>query len=354
MLFLALLLLAGEKVPVAHAVPALPPLSVSGNRLLQNGAPFRFHGVNRDSLEWGRYNWGGCGGDGHFADADFAAIAQWKVNVVRLPLSQANVMGRRCDSQSYFGMIDAAVTKAAAYGMYVILDLHWSDVAGRAPCDEGCLSGQQPMPDSDSVKFWRLVAARYASQPGVLFNLYNEPHDVSWACWLNGGCSVRSSVSTGPQVSYKAVGMQRLYDTIRQTGAPNVILVGGLDWAYDLSGVGSGYAVKGYNIVYDTHVYTAWHNTQEDWDSHFGFLTPNYALSATEFGSVDCSSIVTEQLLDYFDAPRGLPQNAMSWAIWSWNAPGECSQPSILLDWSGDPMPNQGTLIHDRLLTYGP
>jgi hypothetical protein len=55
----------------------LPELSVSGNRLLQYGrtGTFSFHGVNRDSLEWGRYNWGGCGGDGHFTDSDYASIA---------------------------------------------------------------------------------------------------------------------------------------------------------------------------------------------------------------------------------------------------------------------------------------
>ena len=92
----------------------LPELSVSGNRLVQHerSKAFNFHGVNRDSLEWGKYNWGGCGGDGHFTDSDYANIASWKVNTVRIPLSQANWLGRRCEPSVYREMVDDAVAKA--------------------------------------------------------------------------------------------------------------------------------------------------------------------------------------------------------------------------------------------------
>lgn len=48
----------------AHAA-GLPALMVAGNQLIRNGQPFTLHGVNRDTLEWGRSNWGGCGGDWH-------------------------------------------------------------------------------------------------------------------------------------------------------------------------------------------------------------------------------------------------------------------------------------------------
>ncbi|HWE61123.1 MAG TPA: cellulase family glycosylhydrolase, partial [Chloroflexota bacterium] len=161
----------------AQAATVLPALSVSGNHILRNGRVFSFHGVNRDTLEWGANNWGGCGGDGHFADQDFANIAAWGANAVRIPLSQAAWLGRRCNAAAYAGLVDGVIARANAHGLYVILDLHWSDVQGLAPCDAGCWSGQQPMPDPDSLSFWRQVAARYANTPGVLFNLYNEPHD---------------------------------------------------------------------------------------------------------------------------------------------------------------------------------
>jgi aryl-phospho-beta-D-glucosidase BglC (GH1 family) len=335
------------------AEAALPGLTVRDNHILREGQPFAFRGVNRDSLEWGRHNWGGCGGDGHFNPTDFANIRAWNASAVRIPLSQAGWLGRRCDAARYRQTVDRAVGLANDAGMYAILDLHWSDVGGAAPCDAGCLTGQQPMPDSDSVTFWRQLAARYANRPGVVFNLYNEPHDVPWSCWRNGGCLVTSSTpspSTGRPVTYKAAGMQTLLDAVRRQGAANLVLVAGLDWGYDLSGVGNGYALHGSNIAYDTHVYTQWHATEDDWDRAFGFLTSRFPVTATEFGSIDCSEDVTRRLLDYFDAPRGVAANRMAWTIWSWNDPGTCSQPSVLADWSGTPLPGQGVLIRDRLL----
>ncbi len=41
---------------------------------------------------------------------------------------------------------------------------------------------------------------------------------------------------------------------MRATGANNTVIVGGLNYAYDLSGVAS-YAITGFNIVYNTHPY---------------------------------------------------------------------------------------------------
>ncbi len=43
------------------------------------------------------------------------------------------------------------------------------------------------MPDRNSVAFWKDVAAAYKNHPAVIFDLYNEPHDVSWDVWLKGG-----------------------------------------------------------------------------------------------------------------------------------------------------------------------
>ncbi len=340
---LALLAFALTPTP---ALSQPEPLSVTGNSIIRAGQPFHLYGVNRDSLEWGRFNWGGCGGDGHFEDSDFDRIASWRASAVRIPLSQAGWLGRRCAPGTYARMVDRVVERINARGMYAILDLHWSDAAGRAPCDFGCPSGQQPMPDAESLRFWKQVAARYANRAGVVFDLYNEPHDVSWDCWRDGGCIVQSSTTnpfTRRPVAYRAVGMQQLYDTVRSTGANNLVLVAGLNWAYDLSGIDRGYALRGHNIVYDTHVYTRWHSTEADWDEHFGLLSDRYPLISTELGSIDCSSDVTARLLTY------LIRRGISWTVWSWNSPGECSQPTVLADWSGTPMPGQGRLIFDAL-----
>ena len=94
--------------------------------------------------------------------------------------------------------------------MVVILDLHWSDQGNM-----GGSCGQQTMADLNSVTFWDQVSSyestttliaqvsqRYANNPLVLFELYNEPHDVSWDIWRNGGSA-----------SFTVAGMQTLYNT---------------------------------------------------------------------------------------------------------------------------------------------
>ena len=229
--------------------------------------------------------------------------------------------------------------------MYAIADLHWSDVEGRNPCPAVCLTGQQPMPDADSLVFWRQLAKRYASNPGVIFGLFNEPHDVSWGCWRDGGCDVWPAALTGGIIPFKAVGMQQLLDAVRAEGARNLVLVGGLQYAYDLSGIGAGYALRGANIAYDTHVYTTFHNTVADWDRGFGFITGRYPIVSTEFGSNDCSTKDSARLLEYFDAPMGVAGNRMSWTIWSWANPGNCLQPSVIADWEGTPLGDQGAMV---------
>ncbi len=68
---------------------------------------------------------------------------------------------------------------------------------------------------------------------------------------------------------------------------------------------------------------------------------------------MDCTSTIAQRLLAYFDAPLGVAANRVGWTIWSWDSPGECSQPSVLADWSGAPLAGQGQIIHDALLSYG-
>jgi hypothetical protein len=84
------------------------------------------------------------------------------------------------------------------------------------------------MPDANAVTFWTDVATRYANHPAVLFNIFNEPYGVTWTVWRDGGDS---------NSGYQTPGMQALLNTVRATGAHNIVVCGGLDWAYDLSGV---------------------------------------------------------------------------------------------------------------------
>jgi hypothetical protein len=297
-------------------VPASNGYYVMGNRIHRQSddGVHVFRGVARPSMEWNP------SGE-NLSAADFALMASWGANVTRLSLNQSFWAA----DGGYRTNVDTAVGWAHAEGMDVILDLHWSDKGGTAA------PGQQRMADAGSLAFWQSVAERYQDDGRVLFELYNEPHDTGWAVWLNGGPSGDG---------FEAVGMQELYDAVRATGAPNLVLVGGVRYAYDLTGVPLN-RVQGYNIVYVSHPYDHADKQPANWDNDFGFLTATDPVMATEFGGFDCGTNYVSQLLDYMENKQ------MSWTGWAWY-PGGCNFPSLINDWGGNPTA-PGQLVKDRL-----
>src|SRR5262245_7261724 len=227
---------------------------VNGNTICTaDGRAHLFHGVDRPSLEW----W--SGGE-NLSLADFRLMASWNANVVRIGLNQDFWLAESpFFDPNYAGMVDSAVAWAEAEGMDVILQLHSSGrgVLGGCPISTGC---EQQMPDANSITFWSEVAARYRNDGRVMFNLHNAPHAVSWNVWKYGG-----DASDG----FAAVGMQMLYELVRSTGAENLVIIGGLQWAYDLSGVPAN-RIDGYNIVYAVHTMNVAGKLPQQWDASWG------------------------------------------------------------------------------------
>jgi hypothetical protein len=307
-------------IDVAGAASAV--YRVVGPKVLDAaGNVHMFHGLDRPSLEWS------ATGD-NLAATDYVKMKGWKANVVRLALNQDFWLA---DTSSYEATVDQQVQWAEAAGLDVILDLHWSDKGqlGSAPA-------QQCMADVNSLTFWTQVASKYRADGHVLFELYNEPHDVPVNVWLSGG----------PACGFQVAGMQQLYDAVRAAGAPNLVIVGGLKYAFDLSFVG-GYAVSGYNILYATHPYHTKYMDKEagTWYAAFGYLAATYPVMATEFGDQNgaadgCETSYYTSLIQYFDGMAGAasqpPANPIHWSGWGWY-PADCSFPSLIKDWQGTP-----------------
>src|SRR5262249_50369822 len=153
-------------------------------------------------------------------------------NVVRIPMNQDFWLNDPTNDAYYFkypDIVDQQVKWAEKWGMDVILDLHWSDEGDYSKgCDTNSGKNcQQCMADAHSQLFWQQVATKYKDDGHVLFELYNEPFKVSWYTWLNGGMSGGQCTNNGgstPQ-NFLVVGMQQLYNTVRQTGAQNLVIV---------------------------------------------------------------------------------------------------------------------------------
>ena len=227
-------------VPAQAGSPGMPlPLKVVGTQILNSkGEPVTLRGVNCASMEWT------SDGQGHIFPSVKVAIDDWHVNHIRLPLAQDRWCGKapeqKDEGKAYRALVKEVVDLCAAKGCYVILDLHWSDVG-----EWGQNIGQHSMPDENSLAFWNDIAPVYANHPAVIYDLYNEPHDVSWDIWLNGGTVTdRPNRRGATPKTFQAVGMQKLLDAVRATGAKNVVIAGGLNWAYDFDGILDGRQLK--------------------------------------------------------------------------------------------------------------
>jgi hypothetical protein len=317
----------------AASAPHMAPggYYTNGNTICTaDGKSHFFHGVDRPSLEWSK------AGENLSAD-DFLLMASWKANVVRIALNQDFwIPASPLFDAGYAARVDGAIGWAEAAGLDVILDLHWSDTGTLGSCDPSNGGCQQLMADANSLTFWSDVAGRYKNDGRVLFELYNEPHDVTWPVWQNGGAT-----SEG----WKAVGMQQLYAAVRAAGADNLVVIGGLDWAFDLSGVPS-YRIAGYNILYATHPYDTPDRSPQRWTPSWGFLTKTDPVIVTEFGDSgsNCAATYSSELIAYADL------HAASWTAWAW-FPGGCGFPSLIEDWNGTPS-EVGAVVKAALLGY--
>jgi endoglucanase len=307
------------------ATPSRPAgVYVQGNRLVNaKGNALVLRGVNHSGSEYAcSEGWGIF--DGPVDNASIDAMQTWNVHVVRIPLNEdcwlaINGVKTAYAGSNYRTAIHGYVHRLEAHGMDVVLDLHWN-----AP-GSTLASGQQVMPDAaHSPAFWKSVAEAYKSDHRVLFELYNEPHDVSWSCWKNG-----CTTSDG----WKAVGMQGLVDVVRKTGATNVVLVGGLGWSSDLSKwlkwrpSDSAHALAAVFHAYNFGGCT----TKSCWNSTVGAVAAKVPVVATEFGENDCAGGYVRPLMTWFD------NHHVSYLGWTWNTWDCKSGPALVSDTSGTP-----------------
>ena len=194
------------------------PLHVSGTQLLDGAnRPVLLRGVNCACMEWT------SDGEGHILKTVDVAIHDWHANVIRLPVSQDRWFGfcpeQNGDPKPYRALVNQIVERVTAQNTYVIFDLHWNDAGVWNP-----ITGQHVMPDDNSITFWKDAAREYRDNPGVLFDLYNEPHDVSWDVWRDGGMVQDKGPTVRKPTKYHTPGMQALLNTVRFQGAKNLVV----------------------------------------------------------------------------------------------------------------------------------
>ena len=247
-------------------------------------------------------------------------------------------------SAQYQTLISEIVNYFNLNGVVCILDLHWNDDVTQQQAMALKASASQITGDSNA--FWAEIAQKYANNPLVWFELYNEPYldtsiDKDWeSTWLNG--------------SSNYWGMAQLYQTIR-TYANNIIIVGGAtDYAYDATSFNAFKSqVNPTGVIYNFHPYLGGAQDVEKTPENFlnDYIAPTLALETpiiiTEGGQFCCPTngpcgppanptaypgIWNGNSMGYMEAILQIcRQNDISWTLWSWrpNTIGYCCSPDV-------------------------
>jgi TolB protein len=339
-----LLTAVGQSALAAPEAPTrLLPLKVVGTQVLDSKKE-RVHlrGVNAASMEWS------SDGEGHILNTVKTAIQDWHVNIIRLPLAQDRWFGKapeqKDDGKAYRDLVKQVVDLCADQGCYIMLDLHWSDAN-----EWGKQIGQHVMPDANSVLFWKDCARVYRNNPAVLFDLYNEPHDVSWDVWLNGGEVTERDRRQGTSRTYTAVGMQAMLDAVRGTGAKNVVVAGGLDWSYDMSGFLNGKQLsdpRGNGVIYANHNYPFKGDTFEKWLAKMEAATRQIPVIVSEFGAGGGRQGGQNGEVWIRRVLQALHDHNWDWTAWDLHP---AAGPTLISDWNYTPTPNFGVYVKQEL-----
>jgi aryl-phospho-beta-D-glucosidase BglC (GH1 family) len=297
---------------------------VSGSHLVSGGGQVvTLHGVGVSTTEWSCLS--GHAFEFPTGEASIEAMLSWHINAVRIPLNEdcwLGINGAPKNIRAYHVAIRHYVERLNAHGIYVILDLHWN-APGKTLSKLGPrFAGYYEMADEDhSPAYWTSLASYFKNNHAVIFDLFNEPRDISWSCWLSGCIAPRG---------YQTAGMQQLVDVVRATGATQPLMVGGLEGA---SEDGAGWLANHpidplKQLVASVHVYSQ--SNTSYFNTNIGSVAKQFPVVMGEIGEFNCGDQALNVILPWAD------KHGVSYIAWAWWV-GDCEAPALLTNYNGSP-----------------
>lgn len=149
----------------------------------------------------------------------------WNVAVIRAPMGVEPAGGYLDSPEESTMLVKTVIDAAITNGIYVIIDWH-----------------SHAMYTEHAEAFFAQMAQQYAGYPNIIYEIFNEPVDISWE-------------------EIKAYST-RVIDAIRQYDKQNLIIVGTPNWSQDVD-ITANDPIEGYdNLVYSLHFYAASHGPQ--------------------------------------------------------------------------------------------
>jgi hypothetical protein len=256
-------------------------ITVQGNQLLRGGAVWFPRGVQivglvaPDVALSGKY----VDAHAHFGASELQAARARHADTVRFQVSQYGLDPQDpLHSSQYVQEVRNGVQLARSLGLNVIISMQAQGPAGAAQ-GQNC-----PLPSTGAERAWNQLAPMFAGDPGVMFELYNEPSlglsYTNWQLWLNGGF-----ISQQDGMVCQEVGMQALINDIRQDGAGNVIIVPGLAAEFSLAGMPPvADPANPFNpqLAYGVH-YPSLEGGPGAWNSEFAKMSQSEPVIVTEW-----------------------------------------------------------------------
>ncbi|MCL4562128.1 MAG: glycoside hydrolase family 5 protein [Chloroflexi bacterium] len=196
---------------------------------------------------------------GKFKREFFEEMMQTGANVIRIPVHVERWVN---DEYYLWRYLDPVVAWAGEMGMYVIIDWH---SIGNVVSGAGSQMPDVKQNSMDlALSFWSTTARYFREAPHVIFEIFNEPESIDGAEWKAGA--------------------EKLIQAIREQGAEQMVIVGGIDFGKDLSWVWE-IPVSESNLAYASHIYPS--HSSSNWDEWFGDIAERYPVVSTEWGFMD-------------------------------------------------------------------
>ena len=230
-------------------------LEVNGNRIVnKNNEPVSLAG---NSFFWSNDGWGG---EKYYNSEVVSWLKEdWNTSIVRASMGVEDPGGYLDNKTANKDRVKIIIDAAIQEGIYVIVD--WHSHHAEDYVDE-------------AIIFFEEIASLYGDNDNVIYEIYNEPLDISWSETIKPyAISVISA--------------------IRAIDPDNLIVVGTPEWSQRIDLAAADPIIGFQNIAYTLHFYTVYHH---QWlrDRASAALDDGIAIFVSEWGSIGYRIVDTE------------------------------------------------------------
>ena len=322
-------------------------ITVRGTSFLRDGRPWTPHGVvsvafNQAPTVRDQQNGLFAEAYRHLNAAELKAMHAWGADSVRFQVSQPALDPQdKLYASGFLNEIEKAVVEAHAAGLSVILSVQDEKGSGEP-------NPPTPLPNAATGRVWQQLAPAFKTDHATMFEILNEPEPLpnppDWAAWQKS--------------------MDSMIRIIRQTGATNVLIADGLNFAERLSDA-PRLNDPLEQLAFADHPYphSAEDQTDAGWDRKFGRFAANAAAPVliTEWSDENepnnvfayCDSSTPEATLAFL---RYIDSRRVGLMAMAWDLPNQPKVPRdgrLMRDFTGTPTTlSGGAACHDA--QFGP